>query len=171
MGIRRGTFMDQRRFDELTKALVAAKPSRRDALRRLAGGALATVFGGVVIEKAAAQAGIELKTCGQVCTVDTQCNAGLRCGTASEECFAIPDSRDPCDNNGDCDLNYETCNNNGKCVNTVAPSGCDECDRNGDCEGTDMICSNGKCIERECTDNSDCGRNKKCKNGKCVKRN
>jgi hypothetical protein len=51
--------MDQRRFDELTKALVAAKPSRREALRRLAGGALATVFGGLALEEASAQFGTE----------------------------------------------------------------------------------------------------------------
>jgi hypothetical protein len=51
--------MDERRFDELTKALVAAKPSRREALRRLAGGALATVFAGLALEEASAQIGTE----------------------------------------------------------------------------------------------------------------
>src|SRR5215211_4772681 len=112
--------MDDRRFDALTKALVAAKPSRREALRRLAGGTLATVFGSVAVKGASAQVGIELKTCDGVCTADAQCNAGLRCGETSEECFAIPNSKDPCDNDGDCTNNYETCNNNDKCVNTVA---------------------------------------------------
>ena len=47
--------MDDRRFDALTKALAAAKPSRREALRRLAGGALATVLGGIALEEASAQ--------------------------------------------------------------------------------------------------------------------
>jgi hypothetical protein len=160
--------MDDRRFDALTKALVTAKPSRREALRRLAGGALATVLGGVALKEASAQrVGIEAKTCGQVCTSDGQCNAGLRCGTTSDECFAIPNSKDPCDNNGECSRNFETCNNNGKCVNTVG--NCKECGKNGDCE-TGRICSNGSCI-KECKDNSDCGKNKKCKNGKCVKKN
>ena len=163
--------MDDRRFDALTKALVAAKPSRREALRRLAGGALATMFGGVALEGASAQVGIEAKTCGQTCTADGDCNAGLRCGAASDECFAIPDSRDNCDNNGDCSRNFETCSDNGRCVNTLAPSGCNECDRSGDCEGADPICSNGRCIERECTDNSDCPRRRRCRDGRCVRRN
>ena len=164
--------MDERRFDALTKALVAAKPSRREALRRLAGGALATVFGGVALEGASAQVGIEAKTCGQVCTAHTDCNAGLRCGEASDRCVAIPDSKDPCDSNGDCDLNYETCNRNEKCINTLAPSDCPECRENGDCAGTDEICSNGRCIDRECTDAADCGNPNRwrCRNGLCRRR-
>ena len=156
----------------MTKALVTAKPSRREALRRLAGGALATVFGGVALEEASAQVGIEAKTCGQGCNVDTDCNAGLQCGAASLECFAIPNSKDNCNNNGDCSSRHETCNNNGKCVNTVAPDGCDECDRNDDCEEADRVCnSSGRCIVPECRDNSDCGNNKRCRDFKCVKRN
>jgi Cys-rich repeat protein len=163
--------MDERRFDQLTKSLVATKPSRREALRRFAGGALATVFGSLALEGASAQVGIEAKTCGQVCTDDGQCNAGLQCGAASEECFAIPDTRDNCDNNGDCTSTFETCSDNGKCVNTVAPSGCDECDRNGDCEDAGRICSNHRCIVPECTDNSDCPHRRRCRNGRCVRRN
>ena len=162
--------MDERRFDALTKALVGAKPSRREALRRLAGGALATVFGGVALEGASAQVGTEARTCGQRCDLDSQCNAGLQCGAASEECFAIPNSRDNCSGNGDCTRNFETCNNNGRCVNTVAPSDCDECSRNGDCEEAGRVCSNGRCIVAECTDNSDCSRRKRCRQGRCVRR-
>jgi hypothetical protein len=162
--------MDERRFDELTKALSTAKPSRREAIRRLAGGAVATVFGGVALERASAQVSIEAKTCGQVCAVDGDCNAGLRCGETSEECFAITDSKQTCDNNGDCTKNFETCNNNDKCVNTVAPSDCRECRKDNDCEDATKICSNGSCVD-ECKDKSDCGKNKKCKNGKCVKKN
>jgi hypothetical protein len=160
--------MDERRFDALTKALVAAKPSRREALRRLAGGALATVFGSLALKGASAQDfGIAARTCGQGCNDDNECNAGLRCATGSDKCLAIPDSEEKCTGNGDCPLDYETCNNNGKCVNTVG--NCKECGKNGDCE-TGRICSNGSCI-KECKDNSDCGKNKKCKNGKCVKKN
>jgi hypothetical protein len=163
--------MDERRFDELTKALVAAKPSRRVALRRLAGGALATVFGSVALKGAAARrVGIEAKSCGQVCDINSDCNVGLQWGEASLECFAIPDTRGKCDNNGDCGSRNETCNN-GKCVNTVAPSGCKECKKNNDCEESGTTCSNGSCIKSECTQSSDCGKNKKCKNGKCVKKN
>jgi hypothetical protein len=161
--------MDDRRFDELTKALVTAKPSRRDALRRLAGGALATVFGGFALEEVSAQVSIELKTCGQTCNDDTECNAGLRCGTVSDECFAIPDSRDPCDNNSDCSADYETCNSNDRCVNTVAD--CRECRRDGDCPGTDPICTDGRCRERECTTNDQCPRRRRCRDGRCVRRN
>jgi hypothetical protein len=166
--------MDDRRFDELTKSLVTAKPSRREALRRLAGGALATVFAGLALEGASAQrVGTEAKTCGQVCTADGQCNAGLQCGEASDRCFAIRDSRDPCDNNGDCTRNFETCSDNGRCVNTLAPSGCDECDRTGDCEDVELICSNGRCIKAECTEASDCGNPSRwrCRNGLCRRRN
>ena len=98
--------MDERRFDELTKSLVAATPSRREALRRLAGGALATVFGGLALEEASAQrVGTEARTCGQVCGKDEPCNAGLRCGADSEECVAIPSSKTRCSDNGDCNRN------------------------------------------------------------------
>jgi hypothetical protein len=143
--------MDERRFDELTKALVAAKPSRREALRRLAGGALATVFGGVALEETSAQrrrVGIEAKTCGQVCQNDADCNAGLRCGAQSGECFALPSSKTRCDNNGDCPLNYETCNTNNnkdQCINTLAGRDCDECRRNGDCPGGQNCNNKGRC--------------------------
>jgi hypothetical protein len=161
--------MDDRRFDALTKALVTAKPSRRVALRRLAGGALATVLGSLTLKGASAQrVGTEARTCGQGCNDDNECNAGLRCATGSDKCLAIPNSGRNCTGNGDCPLDYETCNNNGKCVNTVAD--CDECRENGDCDGTD-VCTDGRCRKRECEVNNDCGKNKKCKNGKCVKRN
>src|SRR5919112_5185513 len=105
--------MDERRFDVLTKALVAAKPSRREALRRLASGALATIFGGVALEGASAQFGIEARTCGQRCNDDNECNAGLRCTTGgSEECLAIPSSGSNCNSNEGCTSKFETCNNN-----------------------------------------------------------
>jgi len=166
--------LDEQRFDALTKVLGAAKPSRREALRRLAGGALAAVFGGLALEGASARrVGIEARTCGQRCDLDTQCNAGLQCGAATGRCFAIPDSRETCTGNGDCIENYETCNNNGRCINTVAPSDCDECEKTGDCEGTNKICSNGRCIVRECTVNSDCPHpnRQRCRQGRCVNRN
>jgi hypothetical protein len=147
MGIGRETFMDDRRFDELTKTLVAAKPSRREALRHLAGGALATVFGGLALEEASARrVGIELRTCGQRCDTDAQCNAGLRCGQDSGKCNAILSSKSNCSGNGECSRNFETCNNNGRCINTVA-SGCPECRENGDC-ATDQRCRDGRCRNR-----------------------
>lgn len=163
--------MDDRRFDELTKALVAARPSRREALRRLAGGALATVFGGLALEEASAQVGTEARTCGQFCGADADCNAGLQCGAVSGKCFAIPDSRTRCNGNGDCPRNYETCNRNGRCINTVAPDDCDECRKNGDCEVADALCVDGRCLEPECTTNDDCRRHERCNaNRQCVDR-
>jgi hypothetical protein len=164
--------MDDRRFDALTKALVVAKPSRREALRRLAGGALATVFGGLALEEASAQVGIAAKTCGQFCEIHDDCNAGLRCGAATDRCFAIPDSRERCDGNGECELRYETCSRNGRCVNSLAPGDCPECRRSGDCEGADRICDNGRCIERECTEHADCGNPERwrCRDGRCRRR-
>jgi hypothetical protein len=92
---------------------------------------------------------------------------GLRCGEGSKECVAIPDSKTNCNGNDGCPSKYETCNNNGKCVNTVAD--CKECHENGDCDA-DQVCKDGSCVDK-CKDNSDCGKNKKCKDGKCVKRN
>ena len=137
--------MDDRRFDELTKALVVAKPSRREALRRLAGGALATVFGGVALEGASARrVGIEARTCGQNCNVaGDECNAGLLCGLGSEKCVAIPSSKQKCNGNGECISKNETCNNNGKCVNTVA--NCDYCFDKGDCPAGEKCNKDGKC--------------------------
>jgi hypothetical protein len=163
--------MDERRFDELTKALVAPKPSRREALRRLAGGVLATVFGGLALEEASAQVGIEARTCNQFCRGDAECNAGLQCGAVSEQCFAIPDSRTRCDGNGDCSRNFETCNRNNRCVNTLAPDGCDECRRHGDCEAAEARCVDGRCLEPECTVNDDCRRGERCnRDRQCVDR-
>ena len=47
--------MDGPRFDALTKTLVAARPSRREALRRLGVGALATGFGRFALVDAGAR--------------------------------------------------------------------------------------------------------------------
>ena len=163
--------MDDRRFDELTKALVATRPSRRETLRRLTGGALAAVFGGLAIEGASAQFGTEARMCGQFCRRDTDCNAGLQCGEASEECFAIPDSKDRCSGNGECVKRYETCNRNDRCINTVAPDDCDECRQDRDCNEAGARCKDRKCVAAECRNNDDCRRNEKCRRGRCVDRN
>jgi hypothetical protein len=161
--------MDEQRFDELTKALVAAKPSRREALRRLAGGALAAVFGGVALEEVSAQdVGTEALTCGQFCRSDAECNAGLQCGDASERCVAIPDSRKRCNSNGDCTQEFETCNSRDRCVNTVAPSDCPDCRAHGDCAAGER-CDNGRCIEAECTRDRQCRRNERCRRYRCVR--
>jgi hypothetical protein len=138
--------LDERRFDALTKALVAAKPSRREALRRLAGGALATVFGGLALEQASAQVGIQRRACGQPCNGNGDCNAGLRCAARSEECLAIPSSGDRCTGNSDCSRNFETCNqNNDKCINTLAGRDCPECLHDRDCPSGQNCNNKGRC--------------------------
>jgi hypothetical protein len=154
--------MDERRFDQLAKALGAATPSRREALRRVAGGALATVFGGLALEEASAQLGSKARTCGQFCQGDGDCNAGLQCGATSERCFAIPDSRDNCSGNGDCSRNFETCKNNRRCVNTLAPKDCEECRKDGDCEVEGARCNDGRCLEPECETDEDCRPRERC---------
>lgn len=135
--------MDERRFDELTKALVTAKPSRREALRRLAGGALATVFGGLALEGASAEVDAEAYnlTCQQndakfYCKAEandvTPCKSGA-CLCAKKKggggvCIqepsgGCPTKRNKCRDAGDCGSG-ETCivvsgccgNNRGKCV-------------------------------------------------------
>ncbi len=140
--------MDERRFDALTKALVAATPSRREALRRLAGGALATVFGGLALEGASAQrVGPTALTCEKFCDRDADCNFGLRCGAATGRCFAVPDSKNRCNSDGNCPRT-ETCNSRGRCVNTLAPEDCPECRKSGDCPGDARCRDNGTCRNR-----------------------
>ena len=124
--------MDDRRFDALTKALVAAKPSRREALRRLAG-ALATVFGGLAVEDASAQDfGAEAfdLTCQQTgvefyCTEGTPANEVTTCKSADSGCLCAlkkgggvacvkqpstgcPTKKNKCRKSGDCGSG-ETC--------------------------------------------------------------
>ncbi len=142
--------MDDRRFDELTKALVAAKPSRREALRRLAGGALAAVFGGLTLEGAAAQVGTEAfnLACKQegaefFCTEGTPANEVTTCKSADsgylcarkkgggavcvkQPSTGCPSRRNKCGDAGDC-ASGETC---------ILVSSC--------CGGSNR----GKCVEK-----------------------
>ena len=142
--------MDDRRFDALTKALAAANPSRREALRRLAGGALATVFGGVALEGASAQVGTEAfnLVCRQegakfFCTEGTPANEVTTCKSLASGCVCArkkgggqvcvqqpstgcPTRRNKCRDAGDCDSG-ETC---------ILVSGC--------CDGSNR----GKCVQK-----------------------
>jgi hypothetical protein len=117
--------MDEQRFDALTKALVAAKPSRREALRRLAGGALATVFGGVSLEAASAKFGTEAfnETCvGQSNTLCKGATPG-QCGRPNDGCIcALP--KDP-DNGPQCVQQPDR---------VRCPSRRTDCRENRDCE-------------------------------------
>jgi hypothetical protein len=90
--------MDERRFDELTKTLVAGTPSRREALRRVMGGALAAVFGGVVLEEGAAQdVGTEAfnLTCRGNNPPNTFCRGARpgNCGRAASGCVCAEEKR------------------------------------------------------------------------------
>ena len=113
-----GRLVDGRRFDDLTKNLVAATPSRRGVLRGLVGGALAAVFGGVTLERAMAQeVGTEATdlicenqtvlcnaarrpafVCGTGCACARQTNGDKRCVQAQISCREQP----RCRRNRDC---------------------------------------------------------------------
>ncbi len=133
--------MDDRRFDDLIKRAGSAR-SRRTIL----GGLLAAaVGGGAAARGAVAQVGTEALTCREFCESDRDCNFGLRCGQASEQCFAIPSSRSRCNADGDCPRRNEVCGDNNRCVNEVE---CIECRRDGDCPGTNSRCRDRRCVER-----------------------
>jgi hypothetical protein len=121
--------MDESRFDELTKVLGAATPSRREALRRLMGGALAAVFGGLALEEVAAQDfGTEAYdlTCRGNNRPDTYCK-GARpgdCGLQADGCVCAEEKR-------------------GKAVCVEQPpGGCpgrrDDCKRSSDCRSGEL---------------------------------
>ena len=87
--------MYERRFDELTKAPVAARPSRREVLRRLARGVLADSLGGLAVEEVSAQDfgtdAFDL-TCQQTgvefyCTEGTPANEVTTCKSANSGCL------------------------------------------------------------------------------------
>ena len=132
--------MDRNAFDTLVRGF-GSRQSRRSALMGLAAG----LFGLGAAKGAAAQVGIAARTCGQFCRRDADCNFGLRCGAASEECFAIPSSKTRCTGNSDCPRRYETCNANERCINTLAGPDCPECRRNADCPGDARCRDNGTC--------------------------
>ena len=140
--------MDERRFDELTKSLVAAKPSRREALRRLAGGALATVFGGLALEEATAQ-GVGTQaynlTCRGTNPPEVYCKGGRPgdCGRPETGCVCAKEKR------------------TGDAVCVVQPAGGCPTNRNNCRESRD--CGSGEvCINLSgcCTD----------RRGKCAKK-
>jgi hypothetical protein len=135
--------MDERRFDALTKALVAAKPSRREALRRLAGGTLATVFGGLALEEASAQFGTQAfnLTCRGDNPPETYCKGGRPgdCGREADGCVCAQEKRgkavcveQPVD---DCPTRNEACRRTSDCGSgelCIRVSACD-CRHSGMC--------------------------------------
>ena len=158
--------MDTNAFDALVRGF-GTRGSRRAAVMGLAAG----LFGLGTAKSAAAPVGVEALTCGQYCEEDAECNAGLRCGAASEECVKIPNSKQHCNDNGDCPAIYETCKSNGRCANTLAPKDCPECRKDGDCAVTGAHCIDGLCLEPECTSDDDCRRRERCNGkGRCVDR-
>jgi hypothetical protein len=157
--------MDRNAFDALVRGF-GSRRSRRAAAKGLAAGLL----GLGTARGAAARVRPEALACGEFCGGDAECNAGLRCGADSEQCFAVPDSKTRCNSNGDCAADYETCNANGRCANTVAPDGCAECRRDGDCAEAGARCTDGLCVAPECAADTDCRRRERCRRGRCVAR-
>ena len=156
--------MDKNAFDALVRGLGAGR-SRRTALKGLAAG----LFGLGIGREAKAQVGGEALVCRQFCDSDADCNAGLRCGKASDQCFAVPDTRKRCNGNSDCPVRYEICGSNGRCQNT---QNCFECKRDGDCANADQSCRDGRCVvvKPQCNDDDDCRRVERCENRRCVSR-
>ena len=134
--------MDDRRFDDLIKRAGTAR-SRRTIL----GGIVAAAFGGAAAARGATAAPVDTEalTCREFCETDGDCNFGLRCGQASEQCFAIPNSGKRCNDDGDCPERNEVCSDNNRCVNQVE---CIECRRDGDCAGSNVRCRDKRCVER-----------------------
>ncbi len=95
-----------------------------------------------------------------VCGVDDDCRGGWFCNTTSKKCQSKPTVE--CRENTDC-KNSEKCDS-GKCV--AKP----ECKENTDCtDKSKPECKAGKCVEKSCSDNSDCGDAKLiCKDSKCI---
>jgi hypothetical protein len=158
--------MDRKTFDAVTRGF-GAQRSRRAALKSLAAG----LFGLGAARTAAAPVGIERATCGQVCRDNVDCNAGLRCSRNGGDgiCVAILDSRDSCNQNIDCDRDFERCSN-GRCVNVLD---CSSCRVNADCPSGEA-CRDGNCDGgngNRCNGNRDCRNNERCRNGRCVRRN
>jgi hypothetical protein len=142
--------MDGPRFDNLTKSLVAATPSRREALRRLVGGAVAAVFGGAVLNEAGAQVGTEAYdlTCKQDGT-RYYCLAGTTPGNLST-----------CRSDEGC-ICARRKGGGGVCIkepSTGCPTKRNKCRRGTDCTNTQACivvpecCPNsptrGKCVEK-----------------------
>ena len=156
--------MDSKKFDVLTRGF-GTQRTRREAVKGFAAGLL----GLGVVRGASAQVSVERATCGQSCTVSGDCNAGLRCVDtgSSNQCIAIRDSNEPCNENSDCANDYEVCNSSLGCINQ---SDCNICVVSADCTG-DEICRNGRCgAEDECDSDNDCRRRQRCRRGQCVRR-
>ena len=115
--------MDDRRFDDLARALATGPASRRGMLRLLGGGALAGLFAALRTEEAAAACRLVGQSCSRK-NPDKQCCAGARCVRAAgggRVCECKPGRKD-CDGNGRCETDILTDPNNcGDCDN-VCPT-------------------------------------------------
>ncbi len=155
--------MDERTFDDLTRAAGATR-SRRGTLGLLAA-ALAAVslpIGPATARKKRGAKGNNRnkKRCrklGQGCGKKKRCCQGLVC------------------TDGACSCPGETLQSGGSCVPAPPPPAppppppAPECTVNGDC-GANEICQNGECVPKppECVKDNDCGNNEICQNGECV---
>jgi hypothetical protein len=116
----RGDVPEGHLFDEMTRALTMEPPSRRQALRILAGGALAAVFGwGVGVDEAAAQDRRTDRSCGGKPAISnkrcprriSRCRGKAFCTCAravggDKKCVDLRTAHcpnvDECDGNSDC---------------------------------------------------------------------
>jgi len=139
--------MDGPRFDELTKTLVAATPSRREALRRFMGGTLAAVVGGVALEEAGAQVGTEA--------------FNLTCKQSGAKFYCQADANDVTECKSGACLCAEKRDGGGVCIKEPAggcPTRKNKCNDSGDC-GSGKVCikvsqccpnhpGRGKCVRK-----------------------
>ncbi len=115
--------MDGQRFDDLTKTLTGATPSRRRMLRGLAGGALAAVFGGRALDASAQFSPATAAICeGRKPICNEQGKPGFVCAegcvcaknrNGEKQCVkALNDTcrnRERCRRNSDCSGDGEVC--------------------------------------------------------------
>ena len=111
--------MDGQRFDELTKTLATATPSRRRVVRAVLGGALGAAFGGAALKWTAAQ-DVSIEATDLICQNEpalcneerrpaAECGTGCRCARAvngDKKCVfvgnATCNNRERCRRNRDC---------------------------------------------------------------------
>ena len=183
--------MDPRCFDQLVKAFGTQGASRRDVVRRIAGG---------VVGAAAAMLGLRTATActGQLCNVDSECCTGTNClNGGCNPCAAAGatcSSRKPCCRQtrttccGTICVNTRTSNNHcGACGNTClkgtycSTSKCcplntvnrkgiccpfthQNC--NGECKNLQSDKENCGTCGNQCADNFICSKGKCCPNGR-----
>lgn len=137
--------MDGQRFDDLTKALTRATPSRRGMLGGLLGGALTAIFGGRALNAAAQDVGIasdalcegQQVICNGAGVPGSQCADGCVCArNVNGEKQCVNGLGDTCRNRQRCDRNRD-CRDRGQV-----------CIRVSGCTGSECSRGRGRCFNR-----------------------